>query len=166
MRALTATPEDSTAWLTERLEGFGDRLGAVLFRLPENVHRRPDGTSDQAIARLLAAWPRGIPLVMEFIHPSWHVDETFAALRSAGAVLCTTELPDQATPPDIRVTGSGLYLRLRRHDYTTPELEAWAARIEPFLDAGHAAFVFFRHDDAGRAAELAMELTEIVDRSR
>ena len=159
MRALMTTPEESVAWLTERLDGFEDRLGAVLFRLPENIHRRPDGTSDAAVARLLAAWPRTIPLVMEFIHPSWHVDETFAALREVGAVLCTTELPEAGVPPDIRVTGTGLYLRLRRHDYSAMELAAWAARIAPFLDAGHPAFVFFRHDETGRAAELAAELT-------
>lgn len=162
LRALTTTPEESVEWLTERLGGFGDRLVAVLFRLPENIHRRPDGSSDAAIRRLLAAWPRTLPLVMEFIHPSWHVDETFAALHEAGAVLCTTELPDADVPPDIRVTGTGLYLRLRRHDYTTPELIAWVARIRPFLEAGHPAFVFFRHDESGRAAELAMEMSALI----
>lgn len=156
------TPEESVAWLTERLEGFGERLGAILFRLPENIHRRPDGSSDGRLLRLLAAWPRSIPLVMEFTHPSWHVDETFSALREAGAVLCTTELPDTEAPPDIRVTGTGLYLRLRRRDYSTAELAAWAARIQPFLEAGHPAFVFFRHDDSGRAAELAAEFTSLM----
>ena len=166
MRALMTTPEESTAWLTERLEGFGDRLGAVLFRLPKNIHRRPDGTSDLAIRRLLAAWPRTIPLVMEFIHDSWHVDETFAALREAGAILCATELPDTETAPDIRVTGTGLYLRLRRHDYTVDELQAWANRIQPFLDAGYPAFVFFRHDETGRAAELALAMTRLIGGGR
>jgi len=158
MRALLATPEESVAWLTERLDGFGERLGAVLYRVPENIHRRLDGSSDEAIRRMLAAWPRALPLVMEFQHRSWHVDETFAALREAGAVLCTTELPEDENPPDIRVTGTGLYLRLRRTDYSATELEAWAARIRPFLDAGHPVLAFFRHDDTGRAAELAAEL--------
>ena len=37
------------------------------------------------------------------------------------------------TPPTIRRTGSFLYLRLRRHDYNAEEVEAWAARLEPFL---------------------------------
>lgn len=165
LRALMTTPEESVAWLTERLNGFGERLGAVLFRLPKNIHRRPDGTSDAALARLLASWPRTIPLVMEFLHASWHVDETFATLREAGAVLCTTELPDSEVPPDIRATGLGLYLRLRRLDYTIAELAAWAARIQPFLDAGHPAFVFFRHDESGRAAELARELTALMGRT-
>jgi uncharacterized protein YecE (DUF72 family) len=160
MRALGIDAAQSVAWLTERLEGFGERLGAVLYRVPENVHRRPDGTSDEALGRLFEAWPPAIPLVMEFQHASWHVDETFLALRRAGAVLCTTELPEDESPPDIRVTGQGLYLRLRRNDYAPADIEAWAARLRPFLDAGHPAFVFFRHDETGRATELAAALGE------
>lgn len=162
MRALGVDSAQSVAWLTERLEGFGQRLGAVLYRVPENVHRRDDGTSDAALRRLLDAWPRSLPLVIEFQHASWHVDETFAALRQAGAVLCTTELPEDTTPPDIRVTGGGLYLRLRRHDYLPSEIEAWARRLQPFLEAGHPALVFFRHDEDGRATELALALSTAV----
>jgi uncharacterized protein YecE (DUF72 family) len=164
MRALGIDAEQSVTWLTERLDGFGERLGAVLYRVPENVHRKADGTSDEALARLFTAWPRGLPLVMEFQHASWHVDETFDALRSAGAILCTTELPEDTTPPDIRVTGAGLYLRLRRHDYDATEIDAWAARLRPFLEAGQPVMAVFRHDETGRATELAAALTEAVAR--
>lgn len=155
MRALNTTPEESVAWLTDGLGEFGGRLGAVLFRVPHNVPRRDDGSSDLALRRLLDAWPRELPLVTEFQHRSWHVDETFAALRAAGATLCATDLPEDAEAPTIRVTGPLIYLRLRRHDYTPAELEAWAARLSPFLDSGHDACVFFRHDETGRATELA-----------
>jgi uncharacterized protein YecE (DUF72 family) len=92
-------------------------------------------------------------------------------MRSAGATLCTTELPPEGDegaagsdadtdpePPVIRRTGSFLYLRLRRHDYSPAELDAWAARIEPFLAAGDDVYAFFRHDAVGRAPELAAEL--------
>ena len=33
MRALLSTPQESVAWLTDRLDAFGDRLGAVLYRI-------------------------------------------------------------------------------------------------------------------------------------
>ena len=95
---------------------------------------------------------------MEFQDPSWHVDETFAALAGIGAALCATELPEDTEPPTLRRTGPFLYLRLRRHDYDEAELAAWAARLEPFLAAGDDAFVFFRHDEVGRGAELAVAL--------
>ena len=86
-------------------------------------------------------------------------------LRGVGAVLCTTEEPDDPEPPILRRTGPFLYLRLRRHDYTTNELKAWAARIAPFIDAGDDAYVFFRHDETGRGPELAMELAGLNARA-
>lgn len=92
------------------------------------------------------------------------MDETFEALAQIGAALCTTELPDDPEPPTIRRTGRFLYLRLRRHEYSTVELSVWAARLEPFLTAGDDAFVFFRHDDVGRGPELATELAAEVAR--
>lgn len=181
VRALWGSPEESVRWLTEPLPEFGDRLGAVLFRVPAEVRRdgpwvEGDGAvADGRLAALLAAWPSEIPLVVELQDRSWHVDETFAALRAVGAILCTTELPAEGDegaeggaeggaaggdlePPTIRRTGSFLYLRLRLHDYDAAGLDAWASRIEPFLAAGDDVYVFFRHDPVGRAAELALEL--------
>ena len=180
-RALFGAPEESVAWLTEPLPAFGDRLGAVLFRIPAEVRRDgpwvsgDNAAADARLAAFLAAWPRSIPLVVELQDPSWHVDETFAAMRDAGAVLCTTDLPPEgdegavaaaadAEPPFIRRTGPFLYLRLRRHDYDPSALDAWAARIEPFLAAGDDVYVFFRHDPVGRAAELALEFARRFER--
>jgi uncharacterized protein YecE (DUF72 family) len=158
MRALVATPEESVRWLTEDLGGFGERLGAVLFRVPHNIHRKPEAGSDDALRRLLAAWPTAIPFVAEFQHASWHVDETFAALREGGATLCATDPTEDAEAPAIRVTGPLIYVRLRRHDYGPDEIRAWAERVRPFLEAGHDAYIFFRHDQTGRGPELADEL--------
>ena len=174
-RALASDPAESVAWLTEPLGHFGERLGALLFRVPAQVRRdgpwvgRDPALADARLAAFLAAWPRSVPLVMEFQDPSWHVDETFSALRKVLAVLCTTDLPPEgdegaiaeggagAEPPTIRRTGSFLYLRLRRHDYGAADLDAWAARVEPFLAAGDDVYAIFRHDPVGHAAELALD---------
>ncbi len=145
-------------WLTGPYRAFGERLGTVLFRVPANVRR-----DDDRLAALLAAWPTDVPLTLEFQDPTWHVDETLAALAAVGAVLCTTDLPDAPEAPTLRRTGSFLYLRLRRHDYTTAELATWMDRLEPFLSAGDDVYVYFRHDDVGRGAELALELTALAD---
>ena len=187
IRGLFGDPAESIAWLTEPLPEFGERLGAVLYRVPAEIRRDGPWVSgdpavgDARLAAFLAAWPRSIPLVVELQDRSWHVDETFAALRAAGAVLCITELPPEgdegatpeshgrgradaataAEPPIVRRTGSFLYLRLRRHEYTAAEVEAWARRIEPFLAAGDDVYAFFRHDPVGRAGELAVQLREM-----
>jgi uncharacterized protein YecE (DUF72 family) len=156
-RSLQVDPVTSVPWLTEPFRRFGDRLGTVLFRVPDGVKR-----NDDRLAALLAEWPADVPLTMEFQDPTWHVDEVFAALRDHGAAICTTELPEDEEPPTIRRTGPFLYLRLRRHDYTDEELAAWAARLEPFLADGLDAFVFFRHDDVGRGAELALAFAALT----
>jgi uncharacterized protein YecE (DUF72 family) len=140
----------------------------VLFRVPAEIRRGgpifggDPLLSDARLRAVVNGWPSSIPLVVELQDPSWHVDETFVALRSAGATLCATELPEHEEPPIIRRTSDRLYLRLRREDYTSAELEAWAARIQPFLEAGDDVYAFFRHDPVGRASELALELLERV----
>jgi uncharacterized protein YecE (DUF72 family) len=159
-RALKVDPAASVPWLTAPLARFGDRLGTVLFRVPEGVP-----VDVARLEALLAEWPRGLPLTLEFQDASWHVDEVIVALTRAGAALCATELPEDDGPPSLRLTGPFLYLRLRRHDYTPAEIEAWGARLSPFLDAGTDAFVFFRHDDTGRATEFAAALATAVARA-
>ncbi|MEX2011234.1 MAG: DUF72 domain-containing protein [Chloroflexota bacterium] len=159
-RALKVDPVASVPWLTAPLARFGDRLGTVLFRVPDGV--RVDVARLEA---LLAEWPPGMPLTLEFQDPSWHVDEVLAALTHAGAALCASELPEDEGPPELRLTGRFLYLRLRRHDYAPAEIEAWAGRLSPFLHAGTDAFVFFRHDESGRATELATALATAVARA-
>ena len=158
-RSLQVDPRESVAWLTGPYRAFGERLGTVLFRVPDGVKR-----DDAKLAGLLDAWPADIPVTLEFQDQSWHVDETFAALARAGAALCSTELPEDTEPPTIRRTASFLYLRLRRNDYPPADLGAWASRLEPFLSAGDDVYAFFRHDETGRGPELALELCAAVER--
>jgi uncharacterized protein YecE (DUF72 family) len=72
-RSLMVDPATSVPWLTEPLARFGERLGTVLFRVPQGV-RLDLGR----LAALLERWPPAMPLTLEFEDPSWHVDEVFA----------------------------------------------------------------------------------------
>ena len=143
--------------MTAPIARFGDRLGSVLFRVPDRVRR-----DDARLAALLAAWPPDLPLTVEFQDPSWHVDETFDALAGASAALCATELPDDNAPPPIRRTGRFLYLRLRRLAYEPTDIDEWASRLIPFIEDGTDAFVFFRHDESGLAPGHAAALRAAV----
>ncbi|MFZ5853015.1 MAG: DUF72 domain-containing protein [Chloroflexota bacterium] len=154
IRALLSDPGAVLPWLTAPMTALGERLGSVLFRVPAEVER-----DDRRLTALLLAWPAGLPLTIEFQNPSWFDDDVFALLRSAGAVLCATETDDDPEPPSLRLTGPFVYLRLRRTAYTPEELGAWVDRIEPFLRAGHDAFVFFRHDAGGDSALRAVEFS-------
>lgn len=156
LRAYATDPGGTLAWLTSPLAAFGDRLGTALFRIQAGQAR-----DDARLERLLAAWPSGLPLALEAQDPTWQVDETHDRLRAAGAVLVVTDT-DEAPDPPLTVTGPFVYLRLRRTLYGTADLDAWAARVEPFLADGRDAFVFFRHDERGAtpgyAAALAARL--------
>lgn len=157
-RAMTADPTAAVGWLVEPLPAFGDRLGAVLFRVDGSIAR-----DNERLAALLAAWPAGLPLCLELRHPSWTDDEVHARLREAGASLCATDV-DDAPEPDLRVTGSFVYVRLRRETYDDEAIERWAARLAPFLAAGHDVFAFFRHDERGAAGLRAEALQAAVSR--
>jgi uncharacterized protein YecE (DUF72 family) len=156
-RSLQPDAAASVEWLTSPLRRFGERLGTVLFRVPENVRR-----DDERLAGLLAAWPADLPLALEFGDATWHVDEVFDAAAGAGAALVATDREDVDEPPTLRRSGPFLYLRLRRPDYTEDELRRWLDRLEPFLADGLDAYVYFRHDDVGRGAELALGLLALA----
>lgn len=157
--AATGTPP--LDWLTGPYRRFGAALGAVLLRIPESV-RRAGERDDERLGRLLAAWPRDLPLAMEFQDASWEVDEVLGALRQAGAAWVVTELDGLERPPSIHVTGGFLYLRLRCEAYDPAGVDAWADRLVPFLESGLDAFAFFRHDVVGRGPEFALALETAV----
>jgi uncharacterized protein YecE (DUF72 family) len=158
IRAFGSEAAETVAWLTAPYRLFGERLGGVLYRMPESVHR-----NDTRLRLLLDAWPADMPLVLEFQHPSWHVDEVYELLQAHGATLCATDL-DEGDPPDLRLTGRSIYLRLRRITYSDSDLADWAARLSAFLQAGTDCFVFLRHDADGTSALRAARLRELGSR--
>jgi uncharacterized protein YecE (DUF72 family) len=157
VRALLGDDQaESVGWLTRPLADFGERLGCVLYRVPGQIARSEE--RHERLARLLGLWPRPYPLALEFQDVSWHVDETFALLREHGVALCATDRDDLPEPPIVRLTGPFLYLRLRRTGYDDADLDAWAGRIAPFLDAGLDTYAFFRHDETGISPNRAIAL--------
>lgn len=156
MRAFGDTAAQTVEWLTAPYRLFGERLGCVLYRVPNNMHR-----ADDKLRSLLSAWPTDMPLTVELQHPSWHDDEVIDLLREHGAALCATDL-DDGDAPDLRLTGRFIYLRLRRTTYTDAELDAWAARLQAFIESGIDCYVFFRHDDDGQSALRAELLNRLT----
>jgi len=156
MRAFGQAAAETVGWLTAPYRLFGDRLGSVLFRVPENNHLDLD-----KLPLMLDAWPTDVPLTVEFQHPSWHIDEVFQLLAEQGATLCATDLDDR-DPPDLRLTGRSIYLRLRRTGYTDAELATWTDRLTAFLDDGADCYVFLRHDEHGESALRALRLRELL----
>ncbi|MEO8625128.1 MAG: DUF72 domain-containing protein [Candidatus Limnocylindrales bacterium] len=154
MRAFGEAAAQTVEWLTAPYRLFGQRLGGVLYRVPENMHR-----DDDKLRLLLEAWPADLPLVVEMQNAEWQVDEVFDLLARHQATMCATDL-DERDAPDLRLTGPSIFLRLRRTNYTEKDLADWAGRLSAFLDSGTDCFVFFRHDTDGTSALRALELRQ------
>jgi len=120
----------------------------VLFQLPPNLKKDLPRLTD-----FLQTLPADHRAAFEFRNETWFDDETYDALRSAGAALCVSEREDNVPPPLVATTSWG-YVRLRLEKYSDEELHDWATR----LAATHWApiYVFFMHEPT--APEYAQAL--------
>jgi uncharacterized protein YecE (DUF72 family) len=124
---------------------LGTRLAPVLYQLPPNLK------ADLPLLRdFLHQLPRDLRAAFEFRHASWFIDETYSALRDAGAALCIAESEELATPAE-RTADFG-YLRLRRMDYDAGALAKWAEFARGYPGD---AFVYFKHEDEARGPAFA-----------
>lgn len=146
---------DSVAYFFSQSDALGERLGPVLFQLPPNLKK-----DVPRLARFLATLPPGHRAAFEFRHPSWFDDEVYETLRAAGAALCVAE-DEQLATPLVPTTDWG-YLRLRRQDYTTADLERWASAVAENGRTWTDAYVFFKHEDAARGPALAREFESLL----
>jgi uncharacterized protein YecE (DUF72 family) len=146
--------EDDVAYLLKTADVLGKKAGPLLFQLP------PFFRKDLALLRdFLGLLPKDCRAALEFRHQSWFDEEVFAVLREHNASLCLADADNELNIP-FAVTASWGYLRLRRPDYSADDLRDWAKRIQeqPWKEA----FIFFKHEDAGKGPEFATGLLEVL----
>ena len=137
------------------ITAFGDKLGPILFQLPPFFRK-----DVPRLVEFLALLPRETRAAFEFRHASWFDDEVYEALRAQGAALCVADAEDLATP-FIPTTSWG-YLRLRRMDYDAAALASWAEKLNAAGAPWTDAFVYFKHEDAGRGPKLAAQFRALL----
>jgi uncharacterized protein YecE (DUF72 family) len=171
---------DSTEYLFRALTALGEKLGPVLFQLPPFLRKDLPRLTD-----FLALVPRGTRVAFEFRHASWFDDSVYQALADREVALCIADSEELATP--LVATARWGYVRLRRMDYDEAAIAAWAARLGVSPDlvpalasdlapdlpgqpapqtAGavtgvarwESAFIYFKHEEAGRGPVLAAQL--------
>jgi uncharacterized protein YecE (DUF72 family) len=154
MQRLSPAAFETLGYFFETARSLGDRLGPALFQLPPNFKK--DVPRLQAFLEKL---PPDRPAAFEFRHESWTGDDVHDALRAKGVALCAAETDEQgdAGTPIVPTAGWG-YLRLRRADYADDDLARWAERI--LAQPWERAFVFFKHEDAGKGPAFARRLLE------
>jgi uncharacterized protein YecE (DUF72 family) len=145
---------EPTGYFLQAVAALGERLGVVLFQLPPSFRLDLD-----RLDGFLELIPPGTPAAFEFRHPSWSDREVFQRLERRGLALCHSDT-DGAAPTDPVPTASWGYLRLRRSDYSEPDLQAWLARIR--RTGWEQAFVFFKHEDEGAGPRMARRFLELA----
>jgi uncharacterized protein YecE (DUF72 family) len=145
---------DDVAYLLKTAAVLGPKRGPLLFQLPPFLRKDLTRLGD-----FLALLPPDGQSVFEFRHQSWFDDEVFALLRSHNAALCLADADDELSIPFLATATSG-YLRLRRPEYSDDDLRDWAKQIQdqPWKEA----FVFFKHEDAGKGPQFATRFLELA----
>ena len=144
---------DSVSYLLKVAGALKERLGPLLFQLPPYLKKDLPRLTE--FLKLLPADRRS---AFEFRHESWFDEEVFGLLREHQAALCIAEAEDGVEVPFVSTADWG-YLRLRRPDYGDAELKAWAKRVRE--QDWQDAFIFFKHEDEGKAPQMAKRFLEL-----
>src|ERR1044071_1820634 len=145
---------DSVSYLLKVAGALKERLGPLLFQLPPFLKK-----DAQRLREFLELLPKDRRVAMEFRHESWFDEEIFTLLREHGAALCIAEAEDGVEVPFVPTASWG-YLRLRRPDYGDEQLKSWAKRVGE--QAWNDAFIFFKHEDEGKAPQMARRFLELT----
>ncbi len=122
-----------------------DRLGPVLWQLPENFHR-----DDEVLAAALELLPAGAEHCFEFRHPSWFAPAVVELLEGAGASLVIADDARRELPA-AKPAGPVAYVhfhyghRGRRGNYSAAELETWRRRLAAWRSQ-RPVFAYFNND--------------------
>lgn len=146
---------EETEYLFSTLSVLDRKLGPVLFQFPKSFRAdRP------ALKDFLPLIPANMSCTFEFRSPSWLDVGILDLLREKGCSLCIADA-DENPANEIISTAAWGYLRLRRSDYTNADLSQWIERI--LSQKWQKAFVFFKHEEEAKGAEMALRFRELAD---
>ncbi len=145
---------EETDYLMDAVGEMGEKLGVVFFQLPPNFKQ-----DLERLGAFLETLPEKIPVAFEFRHSTWFEEPVFSLLREHNAALCLADAEDDLEVPLVSTADWG-YLRLRRPDYTTAELQEWRKWVAG--QKWNNAFVFFKHEDAGAGPKMATEFLSLT----
>jgi len=150
-RLKDAAPQ--TRMMLRTVAALDQRLGAVIFRLPEEMKK-----DLKRLESFLKVLPVDTPAVFDFRHPTWFDDEVVELLRSQKRVFCVSDIEELPESYTFKTADWG-YVRLRRERYTKAELVRWVKRIK--AQKWKDTYVFFKHEDEGTGPTLAAQFVAL-----
>ncbi|MBV8811323.1 MAG: DUF72 domain-containing protein [Acidobacteriaceae bacterium] len=127
------------------------RLGPILFQLGPGFK-----ADSERLEQFLVGLPKVVRAAFEFRNASWFDERIYDVLRKHKAALCLVENEKLETPHVL--TADFVYLRLRKPDYSEPELAEICSRVESYLANGHSTFAIFKHEESPAGALNAEKL--------
>jgi uncharacterized protein YecE (DUF72 family) len=154
-------PEQSFAKFFAVVKGFGEKLGPILFQLPPAwlINR-------ERLEEFLTSLPPGNQYAFEFRNPSWHTPEIYNLLARFNAAFCIFEIAGFRS--SVELTAPFTYVRLHgpgnayQGKYSDSALCQWAKMIERWISEKRSVYFYFDNDQAGFAAENALQLSCMV----
>lgn len=148
---------DEMSFFLDSAAGLKEKLGPILVQLPPNFKKDIDVLED-----FLGRFASKGKLVFEFRNESWFADDVYDVLRKYKTTLGVVEKEEGEGPDTPReVTGSFLYMRLRKGEYSKDEMLDWAKWIR---SQSVPVYCYLKHDD--RAPVLAKELLAALNEVR
>jgi uncharacterized protein YecE (DUF72 family) len=154
----------SVANFMRRIGPLKEKLGPLLWQMPPNF--KPDWARLESFLKRL---PKHFSHAVEFRHPDWFCDQTFALLQKYNAA--SVSISSLRMPINFTVTADFIYIRFHglaggpHHDYTRAELEPWAKHIRGQAAAGRKVIVYFNNDLNVRAPNNARLLMNMCGES-
>jgi uncharacterized protein YecE (DUF72 family) len=156
-------PSQSIQLQRDNAAHLGDKLAAVLWQLPPNLHKNLERL--EHFRELLDQW-RNVRHVIEFRHESWFDNQTADLMSAARFAVCQSEAA--AWPIWNAVTTDLVFIRLhgRKQTYVSnygrPALKRWADRIRIWLSEGRTVHIYFDNDAKGYAPHNAQTLAKML----
>jgi len=146
--------DDEMNFFLESAAGLKEKLGPILVQLPPNYKKDTD-----VLDGFLTTFATRAKLAFEFRHESWFADDVYDLLRKHNTTLGVVEKEEGEGPDTPReVTGSFVYVRLRKGAYSGEEMLDWARWIQ---SQSVPVYCYLKHDE--RAPILANELLAALD---
>ena len=139
------------------------KLGPLLWQLPPTF-RRDDERLRTALAKMAEDGRRHC---IEFRHPSWFVDETYAALREHGVALVIGDRPEVRAFQAQVFTADWTFVRFhygsrgRRGNYSEGELQEWASKFGEWRKQVEV-FAYFNNDWEVFAVRNGLRMKELL----
>ncbi len=154
IKKLRNTAEDTEVFM-KALKPLNEKFGCVLVQLPPYVKQ------DYGILEtFLNEKPDSVRVALEFRHDSWFAEGLNSLLAKYNAALCVVDTEDMK--PVFQRTANFVYARLRQDHYSRNDLKLWAEKLSELAKDASDCFVYFKHDETGQAANMALEFRNLV----